>query len=245
MNCCKTPFFTIVFIFLGLFLYTRFLGTIPLSINSVQTTKTNLFQVEGMGKATAIPNTVLISLGVSKTGQSISDVQSQINKTANSLNSDLKSLGVEEKNIKTTNYSISPNYDYQSGRQNITGYTATQNLEVKIKPIDLANKVIDKATSDGANLVGGVTFMLDDQTQKEMENKARQEAVKNAKEKAESLSNASGIRLGRIIDVSENFNPLIPLRAVPMTAEKVADQTSLTPGENTVTVTVTLSYETL
>ncbi|MFH1833261.1 MAG: SIMPL domain-containing protein [Candidatus Levyibacteriota bacterium] len=242
----KTPFFTIIFIFLGLIIFTKLFGPIPFSINSVQTTKANLFNAQGTGKATAVPDTAEISLGATKTAQNVTDAQNQVNSVVNKIISDLKKLGIEEKNIQTLNYSISPNYDFNSGRQNVTGYTVTQNMEVKIKPIDKANQAIDTATADGANLVGGVTFVLDDKTQKDMENKARNDAIKDAKEKAENLAKAAGIKLGKIIDVQEgqSFEPRPILMSQGVSEKAQTIPTQLAPGENTVTSTVTLYYET-
>lgn len=241
----KTPLLTVLSIFIGLFIYTKFAGPIPFFINSVQTNKTNLFTATGIGKATAVPNTALLSLGVTKTAQTVQDAQNQTNTVANKLIANLKNLGVEEKDIKTTNYSVNPNYDFRSGRQITNGYTVTQNLEVKVKPIEKANNVIDTATKDGANIIGGLMFILDDQTQKDLENKARKEAVNNAKEKAQSLANIAGIKLGRIVDVQENFQPN-PVKFRPLATDmtKLETETTITPGENTIEITITLSYET-
>lgn len=246
LNDLKTPFFTVLFIFVGLVLYATFFGAIPFSVNSVTTAKSQPFQATGTGKATAVPNTALVSLGVTTTTNTVLDAQNQTNAAVNKLIDDLKKLGVEEKNIKTTNYSVFPVTDFSGRTQRTTGYTVTQNLEVKVTPIDQANRVVDTATADGANIVGGITFVLDDQTQKKLEDNARKEAVKNAKEKAESLANAAGIRLGRIIDVQESFvGKPIPLRALSVEdSTQPSTPTTLTPGENTVEITVTLSFET-
>ena len=242
MQSVKTPLLTIIFIFLGLFIYTKLFGPIPFSVNSIQTTKTNLFSVSGVGKATAIPNTARLSLGVTKTASSVTLAQDQTNVTTNKIIEDLKSLGVEKKNIKTTNYNVSPNYDFNRG-QTITGYTVTQTLEIKTS-IDTANKVIDVATENGANIISGVNFTFDDKTKKELEEKARNEAVKEAKEKAESLAKATGIRLGKIVDVQESagFEPR-PVMMQALDAEK-SDDTQLQPGENSITINITLFYET-
>lgn len=243
----QSPFFTVLFILVGIFLYTRLAGPIPFSVNSVQTSKSNLFSVQGIGKATAVPDTALLSLGVTKTAPNVLSAQQQANQAVNKIVADFKTLGIEEKNIKTTNYSVYPDYDYNSGRQNIRGYTVTQNLEVKIKPIDKANKAIDAATADGANMIGSISFILNDTEKKRLENEARAEAIKNAKEKAESLSSLSGLRLGKIIDIQEGggFERPMPvtmdLRAPGGGAE---EKTELSPGENTIQTTVTLSYET-
>lgn len=245
MQNCKASLSTIIFIFLGLFLYTKFAGPIPFSVNSITTTKTNLFSVSGTGKATGIPDTAQLSLGITKTALIVKDAQNQTNTAANKIIEDLKRLGIPKKDIKTTNYSINPNYDFARGGQNITGYTVTQNLEIKVTPIDLVNKTIDAVTANGANLVGGVNFTFDEKTQKDLESKARTEAVKMAKEKAQSLSKATRIRLGKIVDVQEsgNFEPR-PIFMTQSLETKSAD-TQLQPGENSIIINITLSYETL
>lgn len=244
MRDFRTSLFTIISIFLVLFFYTKFAGPIPFSVNSVQTTKTNLFTASGTGKVTGIPDTALLSLGVTKTALTITDTQNQTNTTANKIIEDLKKLGIAEKNIKTTNYSVNPNYDFSGGgAQNITGYTVTQTLDVEATPIDLVNKALDAATLDGANLVGGITFIFNDQTKKDLENKARTEAVKMAKEKAQNLAIATGIRLGRIVDVQES-NGYEPRPFSIRSLEAKSTDTQLQPGENSITINITLSYET-
>lgn len=242
----RTPFFTVLFILVGIFLYTRLAGPIPFSISSVQTSKSNLFSVTGTGKATAVPDTALISFGITKTSPNVLDAQSQVNNIINKITTDLKNLGIEDKNIKTTNYSVYPNYDYYSGRQNANGYTVSQNIEVRIKPIDKANKALDIVTTDGGNIVGGISFVLDDATQKQLQNKARADAIKEAKEKAQNLSGLSGLRLGRIVDVQEgaSFQPRPIMATEKAVGAPSQDSTNLNPGENIVTSTITLSYET-
>lgn len=243
----QVPFFIILILFLAVFVFSRLGGTIPVSVNSVQTQKTNLFTATGTGKATAIPDSAQISLGVTETSNSISDLQQKLNTKTNSIIDALKKLGVEEKNIKTSNYSISPTYDFTQG-QRITGYTASQNLDIKTN-IELANRTVDTATAAGANVVGGVNFTFDDATREKLENEARKQAVAEAKKKAQSLASVAGIRLGRVIDVQEqSMGGVIPvaqsLRLDAGEANKTDSTTNLTPGENSIEITVTLSYET-
>jgi uncharacterized protein len=241
----RTALLTTLAIFIVFFLYVKFVGPVPFSVNSVQTTKTNLFSVSGTGKVTGIPDTAVVSIGVTKTASTVALAQNQTNTAANKIIQDLKNLGIAEKNIKTTDYNVNPNYDYTMG-QNITGYTVTQTLEASIAPIDVANKAIDVATADGANLVNGVTFTFNDKTKKDLEDKAREEAVDMAKEKADSLAKATGIRLGRIVDVQES-NGYQP-RPILMEAQSVGNAksapTQLSPGENSISIDITLSYET-
>ncbi len=202
--------------------------------------------MSGVGKATIAPNTALVSLGVTNTATTVASAQNQANSIINTVTADLKTLGIEDKNIQTSNYNVSPNYDYTAG-QKITGYTVSENLEVKVTPLDKINSVIDAATKDGANIVGGVTFTLDDKTKSDLEEKARTQAITNAKQKAQSLAGASGLQLGKIIDVQEN-NTSQPFPMVDSMLRvgrgDAANKTVVSPGETTVQTTVTLSYET-
>jgi uncharacterized protein YggE len=244
----KIPFFTVLFIFLGFIVFTKVFGPIPFSLNSVTTTKQNFFSVNGTGEATAIPDTAQLSLGVSKTGASVAEVQTQVNTIINKITEDLKQLGVAEKDIKTTNYSVNPNYDYTNGSQRVNGYVVNADIQVKIKPLDKANQAIDIATKDGATDVGGIQFVLEDAKQKELEEQARKEAIDAAKAKATSLSKISGIKLGKIIDIQvDEAGGAQPRPYAMKTAglESAEDSaTELSPGENKVTSNVTISYET-
>lgn len=238
----------LVVIVLGLFyLFTSIFGPVPFSITSVTTTKTDLFTVEGTGEATGIPDTAMVNLGVSKQAATVKEAQDEVNKIANKITIDLTNAGVKVKNIKTTNYSVSPEYDYTNDKQRPKDFIVSQSMEIKLQPIELANKAIDLATVDRANAVGSVSFILEDAEQKKLETKARKEAIDNAKEKAEETAKLAGIRLGKIVNIIET-----PLdRPLPMySAMKTADSnesapTQLSPGENTVRISVTLSYQTL
>jgi len=218
-----------------------------LVVTSTVTQKTDIFQVAGEGKVVAKPDTAEVTVGVEKTGGSIKDLQNEVNKTTNNLVSDLKRLGIEEKYIKSTSYNVHPNYDWSSGRQRITGYTVSTQLQIKSKNLDKINEVIDAVTAGGANQIYGLSLTIDEDKRKELEKEARQQAVKEAKAKAEELARVSGIRLGKVINVSESlFTPWLPQ---PLGMEKLAvgggTPTEIQPGESEIRVTLTLSYQVL
>ncbi|MBI4097615.1 MAG: SIMPL domain-containing protein [Candidatus Levybacteria bacterium] len=236
----------LVVFFILLFVYTRLAGPIPFSINSINTNKTDLFEASGTGKSAAAPDRARVSVGVTESSSNVVDAQGKVNTKANSIINAIKGLGVDEKDIKTTNYSVNPNYSFDGG-QKITGYSVTQNIEIKAD-ISKINQVVDRATSNGANMAGGVEFILSDENLTKLENEARKEAVENAKKKAEGLAKAAGLRLGKIVDVRQvgGEGP----RAVFMEAAKTdqaepSQPTNITPGENNVEVTITLIYQTL
>lgn len=244
----------IILFFIALFVYTKLAGPIPFFINSVNTTKTDLFSSNGEGKVTAVPDQATVTVGVTQTSATVTDAQNKVNQTADKIITEVKKLGIADKDIKTTDYSVNPEYSngvampmLPSGSQNITGYTVTENLEINVKPIENVNKVIDAATANGANLVGGVDFTFSDTLSKSLEQKATQQAVDDAKSKAQTLAQAAGIHLGNIVNVVANSNQPVPLMMATGGSEKTAQNsvpTNVTPGQNSLTIDVVLYYET-
>ncbi len=231
--------------FVLLFLYTKIAGPIPFSVNSVSTTKNDTFNVSGEGKVSTAPDVAIVTVGVLANGSSVKVAQDQINLAINKVTAAVKSVGVDAKDIQTTNYSINPNYDYNSGAQRITGYQANTNLAIKVRDIAKVNAVIDQSTQSGANQVGGVVFEVDNETA--LQNAARTKAVMDAKSKAENAAKIAGFTLGKIVNYNEDFGGSFP---VPMMArssvgavEDAKLQTNVEPGSSEIIVTVTLSYE--
>lgn len=223
--------------FLILFLYTKLAGPVPFSINSVNTTKSTTFDVTGEGKVDVKPDLGTVSAGVSATGSTTAQVQEQINSKINKISDSVKSLGIDAKDIKTSNYNINPTY---SDSQVITGYSANTTLTIKVRDVNKIGQVIDSATGAGATNVSNLGFEVSDKSK--FENEARKLAVEDAKKKAENEANIAGFRLGRIINYSENFGG--QPRPMPFVAESsIKTPTNIEAGQNEIEVTVTLSYE--
>lgn len=235
----------VVVFFVLLFAFVKLVGPIPLSINSIVTNKTDSFTVTGEGKATAIPDIAVVNAGVTAQGQSVKAVQQEMNTKINKVTDSVKKLGIDSKDIQTTNYSVSPTYDFRTGNQKITGYQANTNVTIKVRNLDKANDVIDAATAAGANQVGGVTFDVSDKTKAQSD--ARNKAVEEAKKKAETAAKAAGFSLGRIINYNEDLGGSrpVPLYAKADMAMESAPEapTRVEPGSSEVTVSVSLSYE--
>mgnify|MGYP003392988302 CR=1 FL=1 len=229
--------------FVLLFSFTKIFGPIPFSVNSVVTTKSTTFDVTGEGKVSAIPDIALINVGVFSQAPTVKQAQNLLNKNINQVSDAIKNLGIDKKDIQTSNYNITPSYDFSGSSQKITGYLASSNLSIKVRQIDKANSVIDEATANGANQVGGINFDIDDKTK--LEDEAREKAVAAARKKAETAAKIAGFRLGRIVNYSES--QLGFLRAVPMMAladtKSQGAPTEVEPGSTDITVSITLSYE--
>ncbi|GIW61839.1 MAG: hypothetical protein KatS3mg089_0691 [Patescibacteria group bacterium] len=248
MDQLKVLTLKVLIAIISFFIITKIFGPIPLNVNSIQTTKNDLFTVEGVGEATGIPKTAQFTVGVTETAATVEQAQSKVNTSINRIINELKKLGISDKKIKTINYNISPNIDYTKGPQQTTGYTVNALLEVKLDDTSKANQAVDTATRNGANIVNGVTFVLSDADREKLEKEARAKAIKDAKEKAQELSREVGLKIGRVISVNINPepSPIIYKTTTSLEARGGLDtSTNLQPGENTIRVTVTISYETL
>lgn len=222
---------------------------IPLNITSTVNNNAEMFTSTGRGEATGTPKTASFSVGVTKTGDSVEATQEETNAAANKVIEALSAQGIDKKDIKTDQYSVNPNIDYSDGTQVTSGYTVSTTLTVNVKDATKANAALDAATKAGANTLGGVSFVLTDDDREKLEDEARVEAIQDAKQKAVKISSQAGIKLGKVIGIYE-AGPQMPIayeRSITnMSADAKEDTpTQLQPGENKVSVEVTLTYETL
>ncbi len=233
---------------LGTTLLAKYIGPLPLSITQTTTQKQSTFDVTGTSKITTIPDKAMVNMGIMVNEPTVKQAQDKANTIINGINTELGKLGIEKKDIKTDNYNLYPNYDYREG-QKITGYNINVNLTVSLTDFSKLNQAIDAATKVGANQIGGISFTLSDEKKKEVENEARKEAIDDAKTKAETLSKLAGMRLGKIVNVSEQPNYMGGREIMPMMT-KVQDgagggvPTNVEPGSTSFNYSVTISYET-
>jgi uncharacterized protein YggE len=235
----------IILFFVLLFLYSKFGPSLPISI--LTQTKGEPMMVSETGKVTVVPDIAKINLGIDSQGQNLKQVQDSVNKKSKILTDALKKLGIDEKDIKTTNYSVNPEYDYLDSPYKINGYRVSTSYEVKITDFEKVNDVLTIATESGANIIENISFEVNDKTKEEMTQKARVEAVKLAKNKAEGLAKASGITLGKIINVTESFvydypRPIMYAKEVSLDASQ-PETANIQAGETEISVTISLSYE--
>jgi hypothetical protein len=237
---------SIIIFFVLLFIYSKFGPSLPISV--LTQTKGEPMMVTDTGKVTVVPDIAKVTIGIEKQGQTLKLVQSEVDTSSKNLTDSLKKLGVGEKDIKTTNYNVSPEYNYQTTPYRINGYRVSTSYEVKITDFEIVNDVLVAATSAGANVIGNISFEVNEKTKEEYTQKAREEAVKLAKNKAEGLAKASGITLGKIINVteSEGFDyprPITYAKEMSIGAGDSPEVANVTPGETEISVTVSLSYE--
>jgi hypothetical protein len=208
------------------------------------------FTVSGTGTVYAKADIANIQVGL-KTGTKKTPAEATIESTTkmNSIVAELKKLGIEDKDIKTSNYNLNPVYNYTNDRgQELIGYEVSQNLTLKIRDLTKIGDVIAKTTEQGANQIGNISFTIDDEFA--LMNQARELAIQKAQEKAALIAAQSGMKLGEIKGVFENSNPTPPIMYSYSNAKMDASgggaeisSPSIQSGQNEIKVEVSLSYE--
>ncbi len=229
--------------------------------SSVGPSSLRSFTARGAGEVVAIPDVAQFTFSViSEGGKDIANIQKENTGKVNKIIDFIKSNGVEKKDIKTQSYNVQPRYQYyecgtapfsagtvtttkKCPPRDIIGYTIKQTVLVKARSFNKIGELLAGAVKNGANSVSGLSFTLDNK--EKIENQARAKAIKNAKEKAESIAEAAGFRLGRLISVQENVYIPPPFYRSGMEGAKVVNITppGIEPGSQKVTSSVVLKYE--
>jgi uncharacterized protein YggE len=166
----------------------------------------NTISVTAEGKVTAVPDLATVSLGVLTQGESVSSVQDEGSKKINKITEFVKAQGVDAKDITTSDFSIYPQQDYQTGKPVITGYQSNQTISVKVRGVDKSpeklGKILAGAVQAGSNQVNGVNLSFDDPNN--LQQQARLQAIDKAKQKAQELAEATHLKLGNVVNFSES-----------------------------------------
>ncbi len=196
-------------------------------------------RVSGEGYVQIKPDLATATVGVDITASTLSEATSQANTRMAAVVTQLKSMGIAERDIQTTHYNITPvtQTSKESGAPTLTGYRVQNQLGITVRKLEDIGKVVDAAVRAGANTVFGLSFGVADP--KPYQEQARRAAVHEAQAKAAQLANASNIELGPVISISERTMFPQPL------VRGLAAGSPIAPveiGELTITVSVAVRY---
>lgn len=203
--------------------------------------------VTGVGRVTYTPDIVILQLGVEAKAPTVAAAQAQARTAMDAVLAALKSKGVAEKDIQTTQFSIQPVYEWieLKKKQELTGYRVSNLVRAKVRRIAAAGEVIDAAADAGGDVarLQGISFSLDDPSP--LQAQAREMAVKEAVAKAQQIARAAGIGLGPVIYISETTSGLptpVPFAQMEARAMAAPPPTQILPGEAEVTAQVQMVY---
>ena len=202
--------------------------------------------VGGTGKVSVAPDMATLSIGVETRADTATGAVAGNNQAAQRIIASLKENGVGPEDIQTANFSVSPVYDEASFQRRegprIIGYQATNQVVTEIHDLDRLGALLDATVSSGANRIDGLSFGLNDDT--EVADKARAEAVSDARRKAEVLAEAAGVALGDILTISESGGGPIPFYDMRVSAAAPeAMSVPIERGQATVTANVQIVWK--
>jgi uncharacterized protein YggE len=204
--------------------------------------------VTGVGEVIVIPDTANIQIGVQVFSEELADAQRKSNDQIQSIIDTLKEAGIKERDIQTSNYSVSirQQYDNQGFATAVLGYDIYNTLSVTVRELDQLGAILDKVVAAGANQIYGIYFYTADLTAATAQ--AREAAVKDAQERANQLATAAGVSVGRILNISEGYSGApVPLQYGQGNAASDmkggAGAVPIQTGSQSVQISVSVTYE--
>jgi len=195
--------------------------------------------VSGEATVSVPPDLALVDGGVTSDAKTAREASDANNAAMAKVLQALKGAGIEAKDVQTSRLSLQPqNAPNRSGPSAIVGYRASNRVTIRVHDVAKVANVIDTLVAAGANDIGGISFMVS-QASKFLD-EAREQAVADARRKAEIYAKAAGVTLGAPLSISEEGSPgAIPFRKMAggMTAAAPVAQ-----GEETLQVTVNVSW---
>lgn len=199
--------------------------------------------VVGSGQVQGVPDTLTAEAGIEFTAPDVTAAMNQTNERQRAVIDALIGAGVDRKDINTTTVTLEPQYSGPgpTGSASITGYRATNAIRVKIHPTDAASRLLALIVSTGgdATRIRSVSYSIADDSQ--LVKDARARAFNDAKARADQYAQLSGLRLGRVISISEAPGPA-PVGGPPAPPRAMA-AVPLEPGQQTVSFSVTAVWE--
>lgn len=198
--------------------------------------------VLGSGQVQGVPDTLTADVGIEFTAPDVTAAMNQTNDRQQAVINALVGAGMDRKDISTTDVTLAPQYSgpEPSGAATITGYRATNAIRVKIHPTDAASKMLALIVGTGgdATRISSVSYSIADDSQ--LVKDARARAFNDAKNRADQYAQLSGLRLGRVLSISE-VSGAGPVAGGPPKA--MASAVPLEPGQQTVSFSVTAVWE--
>ncbi|MFD1612815.1 SIMPL domain-containing protein [Sphingomonas tabacisoli] len=219
-----------------------FADTLPVP---VQTITGAVLDVSASGESKRVPDIATVSAGVVTQAGDAAGAMRDNAARMDRVIAALKRAGIADRDVRTASISLQPQYRYENNQPPvITGYQATNTVTVKFRDIAKAGAVLDALVATGANQISGPELGLDNPAAAMDE--ARVDAVAKARARADLYARAAGLRVKRILSISEgSFDVPRPLPIMMRAQGMVADaaQSKILPGEQALNVSLSVRFE--
>ena len=210
--------------------------------NSIQPETT--LNISATANVTAAPDIAYLTGGVVTEARTAEEAVRQNAADMSGVFEALEAAGIDRANIQTSNFSVQPRYNYpQNSERVLVGYTASNQLRVTVRDLDMVGGVIDAMVAEGGNTFSGVTFGVEDPS--DLIDQARRQAMQDAMARAELFADVTGYDVSRIVTISEsNTSPVSP-QPVMMRAAVMEDaaSTQISGGDLSFSATVNVVFE--
>lgn len=207
-----------------------------------------MITMNGQGRVYAAPDIAILSAGVVTEDKVAATALKANNEAMQKVIATFREAGVEERDIATSGFSVQPRYRHvqpRNGEQEaprITGYEVRNGVTVKVRDLAKLGGVLDAAVTGGSNQINNLS--LDVEKTDELRDEARKAAVADARRKAELYAEAAGVKLGRVVTISET-NGASPPRpyAARMQSASVSADVPIAGGEQELGVSVNITWQ--
>ena len=206
--------------------------------------KTGKLYVSATGHVAQAPDQASVSAGVVTEAPDAGSAMAENARRMNAVFAALKAAGIKDRNIMTSQMSLSPKYNYQNRKApRITGYEVRNTVSAKTGDLGKVGAMLDALVKAGVNTINGVSFSI--KNTKSAKDKARLDAIARARTKAEGMAKAAGVRLGKVLEIRESSSGGYPRPQPMMMARGMEADMAPTPisaGEQTLSVSINITY---
>jgi uncharacterized protein len=213
---------------------------------ATQATAPRTITVVGVGKVSLVPDIAQLNVGAEDSASTVAEAKARVDSQMAAIVAALKEMGVTDKDIQTSNYSIyyerqeqaSPLAEGSSSAERRGVYHVSNMLLITVRDVSKAGDVLDALVEAGANQVYGVSFTVSDEVK--WQSQAREKAMADAKARAEELASLSGVEVGQVQAISE----VIGSASYPVAAERaLGGGGGIVPGEQELSMQVQVTYQ--
>lgn len=203
-----------------------------------------LLSVSAQAEASRVPDVASLSTGVVTQAADAKAALAANAEQMNKVMAAIKAAGIADKDIRTSGINVNPQYKYADNQApTITGYQASNTVSIKVREIGKLGKVLDALVASGANQVNGPSFEID--KPEAVYDEARRTALEQAQARAEMYAKALGMRVRRIVSISEGggFQPPRPMMMAKAAMADGFESSPVSPGETTLTANLDVVFE--
>lgn len=215
--------------------------TVPVQVPLISGTR---LDVSATGEVTRVPDLAIISAGVQTLKPTATAAIEENAARMERVRAALKRAGIEDRDIQTSNISLNPEYQYDQNRPpRLTGYRASNTVNVKFRDLKNTGSILDALVAEGSNQISGPNLTID--KPESALDEARTKAIANGRARADLYARALGMRVVRLISVSEGsgYNVPPPMPMVMMAEARGDASNKIDPGTQQLQVTVSMSFE--